>query len=108
MKMKYAAVIVATVVHFILGFLWYSPLLFGNKFLQIINWTPQQIEQMHAQESPKELIIAFITSLGFGLYTGALCSVHQSHQCARGNSNRVLVVAGFYCHDQYRCGVVRA
>ena len=63
MKIKYAAVIVATLVHFILGGLWYSPLLFGNKFLQIIAWTPQQIEQMQAKGSAKELIVAFVTSL---------------------------------------------
>ena len=63
MKLKYPAVIVATLVHFILGGLWYSPLLFGNKFLQIIAWTPQQIEQMQAKGPAKELIVAFVTSL---------------------------------------------
>ena len=63
MKIKYPAVIVATLVHFILGGLWYSPLLFGNKFLQIIAWTPQQLEQMEAQSHAKELITAFVTSL---------------------------------------------
>jgi hypothetical protein len=63
MKIKYAAVLVATVVHFILGGLWYSPLLFGNKFLQIIAWTPQQLAQMEAQSHAKELIVAFISSL---------------------------------------------
>jgi hypothetical protein len=63
MRIKYPAVIVATLVHFILGGLWYSPLLFGNKFLQIIGWTPQQLEQMQAEGPAKELIIAFVTSL---------------------------------------------
>jgi hypothetical protein len=63
MKIKYPAVIVATLVHFILGGLWYSPLLFGNKFLQIIGWTPQQLEQMQAKGAAKELIVAFVTSL---------------------------------------------
>lgn len=63
MRIKYPAVIVATLVHFILGGLWYSPLLFGNKFLQIIGWTPQQLEQIQAKGPAKELIIAFVTSL---------------------------------------------
>jgi hypothetical protein len=62
-KIKYPAVIVAALVHYILGGLWYSPLLFGNKFLQIIGWTPQQIEQMQAKGATKELAIAFVTSL---------------------------------------------
>ena len=62
MKIKYPAVIVATLVHFILGGLWYSPLLFANKFLQLINWTPEQVRQMESQSHVKELVIAFVMS----------------------------------------------
>jgi len=63
MKIKYPAVIVATIVHFILGGLWYSPLLFGNKFLQLINWSPQRIQQAQNESHAKELVIAFVMSL---------------------------------------------
>jgi len=63
MKIKYPAVIVATLVHFFLGGLWYSPLLFGNKFLQLINWSPQKIQQMESESHMKELAIAFVMSL---------------------------------------------
>ena len=63
MKIKYPAVIVATLVHFILGGLWYSPLLFGNKFLQLINWSPQKLQQMESESHVKELVIAFFMSL---------------------------------------------
>jgi hypothetical protein len=62
MKIKYPAVIVATLVHFILGGLWYSPLLFANKFLQLVNWTPEQVRQMESQSHAKELVIAFVMS----------------------------------------------
>ncbi len=63
MKIKYAAVIVATLVHYILGGLWYSPLLFGNKFLQFINWSPEKVTEMGNQSHAKEFAIAFLTSL---------------------------------------------
>jgi hypothetical protein len=63
MKINYPAVIVATIAHFILGGLWYSPLLFGNKFLQIINLSAQQLQEMESQSHVKELIIAFVCSL---------------------------------------------
>ena len=53
MKIKYPAVIVATLVHFILGGLWYSPLLFANKFIQLINWTPEQLRQMESQSQQR-------------------------------------------------------
>ena len=63
MKIKYPAVIVATLVHYILGGLWYSPLLFGNKFLQVINWSPEKIAEVGNQSHGKEFAIAFVTSL---------------------------------------------
>jgi hypothetical protein len=63
MKIKYAAVIVATLVHYILGGLWYSPLLFGNKFIQLINWTPEQLRLVESQSHAKELALAFVMSL---------------------------------------------
>ena len=63
MKIKYPAVIVATLVHYILGGLWYSPLLFGNKFIQLINWTPEQLRQVESQSHTKEFVLAFVMSL---------------------------------------------
>jgi Protein of unknown function (DUF1761) len=63
MKIKYPAVIVATLAHYLLGGLWYSPLLFGNKFLQIIGWPPEKLAEMEKQSPAKELAIAFVTSL---------------------------------------------
>lgn len=63
MKIKYPAVIVATLAHYLLGGLWYSPLLFGNKFLQIIGWSPEKLAEMEKQTPVKELAIAFVTSL---------------------------------------------
>ena len=63
MKIKYPAVIVAALVHFLLGGLWYSPLLFGNKFLQIVNWSPAMLREMESHSHTKELILALVTSL---------------------------------------------
>jgi len=63
MKINYPAVIVATLVHYILGGLWYSPLLFANKFLQLINWSPEKVAAIQNQSHAKELVIAFLTSL---------------------------------------------
>jgi len=54
---------VAAVVHFILGGLWYSPLLFGNKFIQLINWSPEKLRQVENESHAKEMVIAFVMSL---------------------------------------------
>ena len=78
MKIKYPAVIVATLIHFILGGLWYSPLLFGNKFIQFIGWSPAKLDEIGNQSHAKEYVIAFLTSAvlvyilaHFVQYTGA-------------------------------------
>jgi hypothetical protein len=63
MKVKYPAVIVAALVHFLLGGLWYSRLLFENKFLQLVNWSPEKIRQIESQSHVRELIVALVTSL---------------------------------------------
>lgn len=77
MKINYPAVIVAAVVHFIIGGLWYG-LIFGNTFVKITGWTPAQLEQIAAQSHWSQYLIAFLTSLTlvyilahFVQYTGA-------------------------------------
>ncbi|HEV2883856.1 MAG TPA: DUF1761 domain-containing protein [Pyrinomonadaceae bacterium] len=77
MKINYPAVIVAAVIHFIIGGLWYG-LIFGNKFLEIIGWTPEQQAQIVAQSHWSQYLVAFLTSLTlvyilahFVQYTGA-------------------------------------
>jgi Protein of unknown function (DUF1761) len=62
MKINYPAVLVAAVLHFILGGVWYG-LLFGNKFIQLIGWTDAQVKQIQSQSNGKEYLIAFISSL---------------------------------------------
>ena len=61
MKINYPAVIVAAIIHFMIGGLWYG-LIFGNLFLRIIAWTPAEIEQIKANSSPVQYLVALATS----------------------------------------------
>lgn len=77
MKINYPAVFVAAIVHFIIGGLWYGPL-FGNKFLEIIGWTPAQVEKIVSENHWSQYAVAFASSLvlvyilaHFIKYTGA-------------------------------------
>jgi hypothetical protein len=77
MRINYVAVIVSAIVHFMIGGLWYS-VIFGNKFIELIGWTPAQLEQVGSQNHGKEYLIAFVSSLvlvfilaHFVQYTGA-------------------------------------
>ncbi len=60
MKINHLAVVVAAVVHFIIGGLWYS-LIFANTFIEIVGRA--QLEQMVADSHWSQYLVAFATSL---------------------------------------------
>lgn len=60
MKINYLAVIVAAVVHFMIGGLWYG-LIFANTFVEIVGRA--QLEQMAADSHWSQYLVAFVTSL---------------------------------------------
>ena len=62
MKINYPAVLVATIVHFLIGGLWYG-LLFSNKFVELMAFTPEQLLAMESRNPAKELLITFISTL---------------------------------------------
>ena len=61
MKINYPAVIVAGIVHWILGAVWYG--VFSSKFIELISWTPEQLKAVETQNHTKEYILAFLSSL---------------------------------------------
>ena len=63
MKINYAAVVVSALIYWVLGGLWYSPLLFGNKFIEIMRWPPEQLARIEAEGAGAQLALAFIGSL---------------------------------------------
>lgn len=60
--MNYAAIVVAAMVHFLLGALWFSPLLFSNAWLSGIGKSMEQLQAANAG-SPLPYIVAFISNL---------------------------------------------
>jgi len=61
MKINYPAVLVAGILHWILGAVWYG--IFTNKFVELMAWTPQQLSEIESQSHTKELVLAFVSSL---------------------------------------------
>jgi hypothetical protein len=61
MKINYPAVLVAGILHWILGAVWYG--MFTNKFVQLMAWTPQQLSEIQSQSHKKELALAFLSSM---------------------------------------------
>ena len=61
MKINYPAVIVAAILHWILGAVWYG--VFSSKFIELMAWTPAQIAAIESQSHTKDYILAFLSSL---------------------------------------------
>ncbi|HEV2799041.1 MAG TPA: DUF1761 domain-containing protein [Pyrinomonadaceae bacterium] len=63
MKINYAAVAVSAVIYWMLGGLWYSPLLFGGKFIEIMRWSPEQLARIEREGAAAQLALTFFGSL---------------------------------------------
>jgi len=62
MKINYPAVVVAATAHFIVGGLWYG-LIFGNKFVELIGWSPETIKEMESRNPVKPMVLTFLTAV---------------------------------------------
>lgn len=58
-EINYLAVLAATFIAMILGALWYSPLLFGTKWMKVMGFTEEQLKK---EGSAKEMMISVVTS----------------------------------------------
>jgi hypothetical protein len=63
MKINYAAVAASALLYWALGGLWYSPLLFGGKFIEIMRWSPEQVARISAEGAGAQLALALAGSL---------------------------------------------
>jgi hypothetical protein len=54
MKINYPAVLVAAILHWILGAVWYG--VFSSKFIELMAWTPAQLAAMETQSETKNYI----------------------------------------------------
>lgn len=61
MKINYPAVLVAAILHWILGAVWYG--VFSSKFIELMAWTPAQLAAIESQNHTKDYILAFGSSL---------------------------------------------
>lgn len=76
--MNYTLIAVATIAQFILGGLWYSPLIFGKWWMQIVgadNCTPEEIKAMQKGMGPFyliQLVITFVSTTALAMFIQAM------------------------------------
>lgn len=75
MKINYPAVLVAAILHWILGAVWYG--IFSTKFIELMAWTPEQMRAIESQSHAKEYILAFLSSSSSPTSSLILCSTRR-------------------------------
>ena len=91
---NFLAVIVAAVVAFLIGGLWYSPLLFAKLWVKAHGYTDEQVAAMQkgaAKAYGVTLVCQFLIALAMAVLIGYL----DLHRCVQGLKLGFLVWAGF-------------
>ena len=97
MKINYLAVIVAALVHFIIGGLWYG-LIFANIFVDIVG--REQLERMAADSHWSQYLIAFISSLVLVYILAHFVQLTGSNSVAGGLQTAFWLWLGFVATTQ--------
>jgi len=63
MVVSYVAILVAAVVSFVIGMLWYSPLLFGKMWIRLSGIDKEKMEKNMKKGMGKVMLFAFIANL---------------------------------------------
>ena len=78
-SLNWLSIIVATVVYFVLGALWYSPVLFGNIWMKLRNLDKDTMEQPNPIIYLYSFILQFIGVISLALFISALGVSSAAH-----------------------------
>lgn len=92
---NYIAVVVAAVVAFALGGLWYSPLLFAKQWVKAHGYSEEKVKEMQ-QGAGKAYAVSFVCQLLIALAIATLVSYLHLERCVQGLKLGLLIWAGFF------------
>ncbi len=73
MEINIFAVLVAVIASFIVGWLWFSPILFGKMFLELIGMTPEKMQAY--KDSGKNPMMEYMMTVAGAIITGLVIAV---------------------------------
>jgi Protein of unknown function (DUF1761) len=100
MRINYLAVLVAAIAHFLIGGLWYG-LIFGNKFVELIGWSPEKLQQMESRNPTKEMFLAFLSAVILVFVMAHFIQYTGSRTLFEGIQTAVLLWLGFVATTQF-------
>jgi hypothetical protein len=95
MKINNAAVAASALLYWLLGGLWYSPLLFGGKFIEIMRWSPEQVARIQAEGAGAQLALAFVGSLVAAYVLAHIVRYTNAETAASGAKTGLWLWLGF-------------
>ena len=79
MSLNYVAVVVTAITGFLIGWLWYSPLLFAKAWMAEMKFTEETMKEAAKQGMAKTMLTAFVFTV---LMTFALAALVRAHGSA--------------------------
>jgi Protein of unknown function (DUF1761) len=80
-QLNWLAVLVAAVVYFVLGALWYSPMLFARPWQRSIGWDP---ERTPPEQSPLTYVVPFLAYVVMAIAVGMLAKATATDEISEG------------------------
>jgi len=83
-QLNYLAVLGTAVAGFLLGWLWYSPILFAKPWMAEMKFTPEKMKECAQQGMAKFFIQGFVYTLISTLGLAVLVRAHGTTSCLKG------------------------
>ena len=99
MKINYPAVLVAAILHWILGAVWYG--VFSTKFIELMAWTPAQLAAIQNQSHITDYILAFLSSLVLVYILAHFVQYTKAENLAGGLQTAFWLWLGFIVTTQF-------
>lgn len=95
MVSSYLAVLVASVVAFVIGFLWYSPLLFGRIWIKLMGFSKNEIRKAKNKNMTLVMILGFLSTVVMAYFLNYLINSLGYTDAVSGGLIGFIVWLGF-------------
>jgi hypothetical protein len=63
LDVNWLALLAAAIAATVLGFLWYSPVLFGNTWMKLMGWTKASMDREKMKDMQKTYVVSFVGAI---------------------------------------------
>jgi len=94
-EVNYLSILVASVAAMAVGALWYSPVLFGNMWIKLMGFTPEQLEEMKGKGMAKSYLVMFVSLFVMGFVLNHVLLAFEAETFLQGLEGGFWMWLGF-------------